>query len=182
MGSLKEYYLSKNIKCCLTCKFIDREIFNINDSGEEPKGYDGMALCVKNKKIISPMWGTKCNDYIKIEIMTEIDLNFVKLANRWYAQILDFPDSVDELEMVEGANTLCELLDNDEDGIVKTTLSLSEPKDKNYYKLEFINSTGDIGANYKVSGNIDMDIWLCNVTKYVFSGSFPLVIYLCLRQ
>lgn len=115
--------------------------------------------------------------------MKEINLNFVKLANRWYAQIPDFPESVDELQMVDGADTLCELLDNDEDGIVKTTLSLSEPKDKNYYKLEFIQSTGDIGADYHVSGNIEMDIWLCNVTKYVFSGtSFPLFIYLCLRQ
>ena len=124
----------------------------------------------------------QCGELIVMN-MKEINLNFVKLANRWYAQIPDFPESIDELQMVDGADTLCELLDNDEDGIVKTTLSLSEPKDKNYYKLEFIQSTGDIGADYHVSGNIEMDIWLCNVTKYVFSGtSFPLFIYLCLRQ
>ena len=115
--------------------------------------------------------------------MTNIDLNFVKLANQWYAQILDFPESVDELQMVDGADTLCELLDNDEDGIVKTRISLTEPiNETGYYTLEFINSTGDYGANYHVSGNIDMDIWLCNVTKYVFQGSFPGTIYLCLRQ
>ena len=114
--------------------------------------------------------------------MKEINLNFVKLANRWYAHIPDFPESIDELQMVDGADTLCELLDNDEDGIVKTIISINEePQNGEYYTLEFINSTGDYGANYHVSGKIDMDIWLCNVTKYIFNN-FPVKIYLCLRN
>lgn len=107
------------------------------------------------------------------------ELNFVKLANRWYAQIPDFPGDTADLEMVEGADVLCDMLDPS-DGIIKATLS-DEPFDdlqipSAEYTLDFVNSTEDIGANYRCR-EYKLDVWLCNVTKYVFE-EFPLTIYI----
>lgn len=62
-SSIKDYYCAKNIKCCLTCRFIDLEMFNVNGPDEEIKLHDGMAWCNNKKKAISPMWGTNCNEY-----------------------------------------------------------------------------------------------------------------------
>lgn len=49
------------------------------------------------------------------------------------------------------------------------------------YILEFVNSTTDStgeqdGANYRLL-EYKLDMWLCNVTKYVF-GEFPATIYI----
>ena len=73
--SLKRLYYDKNYKVCLTCKFIDEYAFNVNDEGEIPHGYDGMALCCifdendkesfgMNDGIVSPVWRA-CKKYEK---------------------------------------------------------------------------------------------------------------------
>ena len=49
-----------------------------------------------------------------------------------------------------------------------------------FYKLRIIEHTPDAGgATYTPSGRHDFphQIWLCDVTKYVFGGYMPLEIY-----
>jgi hypothetical protein len=109
----------------------------------------------------------------------EIKLNFVKLAGRWYAQLPDYDGDPWDLEMVEGADVLCDMLDSN-NGIINATLS-TEPFDdlivpSSECTLDFINSTGTDGVNYRCR-EYKLDVWLCNVTQYVF-GEFPLTIYI----
>lgn len=107
------------------------------------------------------------------------NLNFVKLAGRWFAQIPDYEGDVADLTMVEGADVLCDMLDPS-DGIIQAQLSNKPFEDlvipSSEYTLDFINSTGEEGANYKCR-EYKLDVWLCNVTKYVF-GEFPATIYI----
>lgn len=105
-------------------------------------------------------------------------LNFCKLAGSWYAQLPDYIGNVENLEMVSGADTMCEKLDTDEDGLVQLIVSDSFIKEANY-TIKKINLTGNFGANYYCP-ELDMNLWLCNVTKYVF-GDFPEIVYIQLK-
>lgn len=111
-------------------------------------------------------------------------INFVKLANRWYAQLPNYPGKVEDLEMVLGADVLLDIIDSEETGIVSLEVYNSEEEFvKKYdiflfpdYTIDFVEATGDDGANYRLR-EYKHDLWLCNVTKYVF-GEFPLTIYI----
>ena len=101
-------------------------------------------------------------------------------ANGWYVQLPNYEGHISDLEMVAGADTLCELLAGDNTEVTVTVSD--EPFDNNskfftkQCALEFINSTGEDGANYKLE-SLQLDVWLCNVTKCVF-GEFPATIYI----
>lgn len=105
-------------------------------------------------------------------------LNFVKLAGYWFAHIPDYEGDLSDLAMVEGADVLCDMLNYRDTGLIRTEISdepLEEEIFDRIYILDFVNSTGDIGANYRCR-EFKIDLWLCNVTKYVF-GKFPETIY-----
>ena len=109
----------------------------------------------------------------------EMKLNFVKLANLWYAQIPDYTGDIDELEMIAGADDMCETLDIDGDGLVQTLVrDIPFPKEKlgRNFTLELVKVNEDEGADYKCP-ELDLEVWLCSVTKYVF-GKFPKTIYI----
>lgn len=110
-------------------------------------------------------------------------LNFIKLANRWYVHLPDYPGTTDDLEMVMGADVLCDLLDNDVDGLLTVDIktNVDDVPFYKYYTLDFVNSTHinggeQDGANYRLR-EYKLNIWLCNVTKYVL-GEFPATIYI----
>lgn len=109
-------------------------------------------------------------------------LKFIKLANKWFVHLPEYDlGGPEDLEMVMGADNLCECLDFKNKGIIEVDICTrpEEITDKNnFLTLDFINSTGNDGANYQVTGKFQLDIWLCNVTKYVFNGKFPTTIYL----
>lgn len=110
------------------------------------------------------------------------NLTFVKLAGSWFVQLPDYPGHYSELEMVEGAEVLCDMLDPS-DGEINAIVS-TEPFDdfslSSEYTLDFVNSTisngEQDGANYRCR-EYKLDVWLCNVTKYIF-GEFPATIYI----
>lgn len=111
-------------------------------------------------------------------------LKFVKLANNWYVQLPDYEGSVEDLEMVCGAEVLCEELDKDRDGIVEAEVTSNNECDYDValdFLLSTIDETGEqSGANYIVScnyGTIVQEVWLCNVVKYLFK-CFPATIYI----
>ena len=111
-----------------------------------------------------------------------IKLNFVKLAGRWFAQLPDYDGDPWDLEMVEGADVLCDILDKGENGLVEVFVTTNRDKcTVPPYILDFVNSTKGAdgeqnGANYRLR-DYKLDVWLCNVTKYVF-GEFPATFYI----
>ena len=113
----------------------------------------------------------------------EKKLNFIKLAGSWFVHLPKYPGHYSELEMVLGADVLCDMIDIFDIGYITATVS-TEPKESNFtikeYVLDFVNSTvsnsEQDGANYRLR-EWKLDVWLCNVTKYVF-GEFPVTIYI----
>ena len=113
----------------------------------------------------------------------DIDLRFIKEDNRWY---IDMPDYIDQgygtkgnLEMVQGADELCDHISDGED-FVEINVS-SKPKDTTFIKCDRIPSLMPIGKYYDVYNHDDnlfnhtylTQMWLCPVTKYVFGGKYP---------
>ena len=89
------------------------------------------------------------------------------------------PKSPDDLEMVMGADVMCEMVDVNNTGFITIHVS-DEPFEDlittREYVLDFVDTTGDEGAYYKLR-NFDLEVWLCNVTKYAL-GYFPQNIYI----
>lgn len=116
--------------------------------------------------------------------MMEKRLKFIKLAGRWFIHLPDYPGYYAELEMVLGADVLCDMIDTHDIGYITVTVS-DKPSDSKFstreYVLDFVNSTEGAdgeqdGANYRLR-EYKLDVWLCNVTKYLF-GEFPSTFYI----
>lgn len=110
-------------------------------------------------------------------------LTFIKLAGKWFVHLPDYLGHYSDLEMVLGADVMCDMIDTFETGSIAVTVS-DEPFDSVFstreYTLDFVNSATSNGeqdgANYRLR-EYKLDVWLCNVTKYVF-GEFPATIYI----
>jgi hypothetical protein len=113
----------------------------------------------------------------------EKKLNFVKLAGKWFVHLPDYPGHYSELEMVLGADVMCDIIDKFDTGHITVTVSdkafntMFSTRD---YILEFVNSTisngEQDGANYRMR-EFKLDVWLCNITKYLF-GEFLATFYI----
>jgi hypothetical protein len=105
-------------------------------------------------------------------------LKFVKLAGQWFVHLPNYPGNPEDLAMVSGADILCDMIDSEGFGEI-TVLMSTEPQDNPAWRgriLDFSEFTGDEGALYTLR-DIKLNVWLCNVTKYVF-GEFPKTIYI----
>lgn len=113
----------------------------------------------------------------------EKKLTFIKLAGKWFVHLPDYEGHYSDLEMVLGADVMCDMIDTFDTGYITATVS-DESKESNFatkeYVLDFVNSTvsngEQDGANYRLR-EWKLDVWLCNVTKYVF-GEFPTTFYI----
>lgn len=110
----------------------------------------------------------------------ERKLVFVKLANKWFVHLPEYPGHPMDLEMVSGADTLCEMIDEYHNGFISVTVS-TNPMNGDEFATKFVvldlkKYTDDIGATY-TKRDSDQEVWLCNVTKYVF-GDFPETLYI----
>jgi len=119
------------------------------------------------------------------------ELRFYKeKTNEWYADIPDWTGLKAQLQMIDGADTLLDLMAEGKDEV---TVEFSETEFDGAETLHLVNVNNgikfmninllknmDFGADYLIltyKGQIiDHNVWICNVTKYVF-GHFPLVIY-----
>lgn len=101
-----------------------------------------------------------------------------------FVELCEWTGSKEELEMVEGADTMLECMDENEGEV---WLVLSDKVFTNADKLEFIRHATEYGngAFYRMTEyrqiRLDLDIWLCDVTKFVF-GDFPKTIYLAVTS
>jgi hypothetical protein len=116
-------------------------------------------------------------------IMTRQFKFYKEDTGRWYVDLPEWEGVQADLEMVAGADMFLEILAQGED-VVHVTLSDEEIEGSE--KLEF-KYPGTLegwelgeGAWYKLVSymglDYQLDMWLCDVTKFVF-GSFPKVIY-----
>ena len=110
----------------------------------------------------------------------EKKLVFIKLAGRWFVHLPDYSGDPMDLEMVSGADVLCETFDKYKNGCISVTVS-SKPLTNDEFATNVIvlnckEVYEEIGATY-VKQDSDMEVWLCLVTKYVF-GKFPETIYI----
>lgn len=102
-------------------------------------------------------------------------LSFYKeKTHKWYINLPEWTGSKEDLEMVMGADNMLDYLAQGEDTVV-IYVSL-EPSFNYEYELT-LDREDEYGAYYYVNGNnLDMEIWLCPVTKFVF-GNYPNKIY-----
>lgn len=114
-------------------------------------------------------------------------LTFYKVEDgRWYVNLPEWEGEIAELEMVAGADILLDIISNNHfDGNDFVTVKITTHPhyidiDRPRYtlkrkKVEGLNS----GMIYWVySEHISaFDLWLCDVTKFVFGGKFPKTIY-----
>ncbi len=108
-------------------------------------------------------------------------LRFYKESdNRWYLDLPEWVGSKAELEMVAGADSMLEYM---AEGEGQVWIIMSIDKFGNSDKLERIRLGTEIesGAFYKLDQyrgiEINLEMWLCDVTKFVF-GDFPNTIFL----
>ena len=106
-------------------------------------------------------------------------------TGRWYVDLPEWEGDKDELEMVAGADIFLEILAQDEPEVY-VTLSDEEFEGSEILEMKYLGTTEGwemgSGAWYKLISYMGMefilDMWLCDVTKFVF-GSFPKNIYFC---
>lgn len=96
-------------------------------------------------------------------------ISFALLANRWYAVLSDYPGTVEDLEMVAGAD---KFLDSFGKPIVNCIVSTEEIEGYDY-KLEVFDEEPQSG--YYRYGN--ETLWLCSVNKWFWGGEHPRTIY-----
>lgn len=102
-------------------------------------------------------------------------------SGRWYAVLNDYKGSKDDLEMVEGADTMLDIIAQGETE-VNLIVSTYKPDYNNYTTLTLIEETPSIGGGkYLVDKLLNIEynmiIWLCDVTRFVFK-ELPKTIYL----
>lgn len=122
--------------------------------------------------------------FIYTKMKTTKTLEFYKEDNgRWY---IDLPEFLEggfggkaDLEMVAGADDMLEVVGN---GSSRVALEVGEKPFDNADILLLKYKNDEAGANYKTNISDVKDVWLCNVTKYVFGGYHPQNIFVNASQ
>lgn len=111
-----------------------------------------------------------------------IHLSFEKEVDDWFAVVPEWEGLHSDLQMVSGADVMCDILAQGENLICTKIIVDTIPQ--NYkVKLIKIQDTPDIGGAYYLSHWSDefkidpFQIWLCEVTEFVF-GNLPDIIYI----
>jgi len=110
------------------------------------------------------------------------ELDFHKIGDRWYADVPGWKGSLDDLEMVMGADTLLDAITNN--GRF-ARIQLSTEQTYGSIHAEFKESVYD-GSTYTIEGVPEVsEIWLCKVNDFFWkeitgSDSIPADIYLIL--
>lgn len=105
------------------------------------------------------------------------NFKFYKYQDRWYVDLPSWEGSIDDLEMVLGADTLLDIISQGDYNIV---VNFSESEIENFkYSLTKLREEEFDGATYLVEGNniTPFEAWLCGVTKWVF-GYYPTKLFL----
>lgn len=128
-----------------------------------------------------------CNEKIDPGLLQKFNkakmnnLRFYKDSNNeWYADVPGWTGTYAQLQMVSGADTLLDLMANGRNEVLitfsETDFENAECLEPDHLAIRNLILDSDSGANYILNSydGIDMDlkVWLCNVTEFVF-GYFP---------
>lgn len=102
------------------------------------------------------------------------EYSFYKENNRWYIDLPEWEGSKDDLEMVCGADTMLDILSGGSNRVALTISTAPIPEYTDVLML--VRELDTSGATYTLI-NQDIEVWLCDVTKWLF-GHFPDEIYL----
>ncbi len=114
-----------------------------------------------------------------------MNLKFIKESDeRWFVDLPEYDGPHEALEMVAGADALCDILSFDRKSVsVTLTEALTEFTTVILHRwLPFEETEGStIGAYYRADFESNVrepfDIWLCPVTLFIF-GEYPNVFYI----
>jgi hypothetical protein len=140
-----------------------------------------MLNIFKSKEIIS---GTRTYDFYRDREVSQLQgipvlENFGKKKDRWYIDLPEWMGPKANLEMVEGADTLLDILSKGKDRI---TVSFTDVKtdfpDKGVRSTLGLTHVGN--GTYNVNPDdttfsreeLPQQIWLCSVTQFIF-GDYP---------
>ena len=124
---------------------------------------------------------TKNYDFYKEENVSVLNgipvLEWIgKKQDRWYIDLPEWKGPKANLEMVAGADDLLNFLSR---GVDRINVTFADEKIDNGFALKHIG-----GGVYEVDMATDADIsaapksiWLCEVTKFIFEGTYPDMIY-----
>jgi len=104
---------------------------------------------------------------------------FVFPKYRWYVDLPEWGGSKEDLEMIEGADTMLDIISQGENNVI---LTISLEFFNSCDVLEKIEDTPSIGGalyimKYYNGVEYNLQLWLCDVTKFVF-GYLPEKIYI----
>lgn len=95
---------------------------------------------------------------------------------KWYIDLPEYIGPKEDLEMVCGADTLLDIMS---DGSNEVNTEISETPFNNFkYCLTKKNDTPEIGGALYYISTLYFEIWLCDVTRFVFNGILPNIIWI----
>lgn len=98
--------------------------------------------------------------------------------NRWYIDLPEWKGPKASLEMVMGADTMLDIISNTQERINVTFSNFeSEALDAEIKLLHKNNGYYSVSDLKGVYNQFPEEIWLCEVTQFVFNGGYPEVIY-----
>ena len=101
-------------------------------------------------------------------------------SNQWFIDIPEWGGDLSELEMVSGADSLLDIISQ---GDFEVSLYISESPFNGSDVLNLIEVCDDSngGAIYSLKQlnniQLNLEIWLCEVTKQIFNNYYPPNIY-----
>jgi hypothetical protein len=104
---------------------------------------------------------------------------FGPAKDRWYIDLPEWRGPKANLEMVQGADTLLEILANGNERVNVTFSNFLSPSFQPEIKLTHMQN-GDYELT-KLNNDLmtlPNEIWLCGVTQFVFQSDYPDFIYL----
>lgn len=160
--------------------------YEVNEFEPPPSIYNISATQIR-KEISegSESWKEKVNP--KIHDIVEKSLvsinklktyRFYKEGKRWFVDLPEWTGAKADLEMIAGADTMLDIISNN-GAEVKLNISLSEYPGST--ELKMLREGEDEGGGYYLmesyeeyqNTSLNLELWLCDVTKFVFDGPMP---------
>lgn len=146
---------------------------------------DACKICpIRNSKIIRNYWKhdlfniQKAMSYDYMGGLKRIMRNFKfekESDNRWYIVLPEWKGDKEELEMVCGADTMLDIVAQGEDHVY---LTISDKEFDNPRFILTFNRGESEGGWYDLKSDLhEFEVWLCHVTKFVFNGELPKILY-----
>ena len=105
---------------------------------------------------------------------------FYKEEGRWFIFLPEYEGPKEDLEMVAGADVFLDTL-SEGSSSVRLYLTLNPYKGAEVLTMLDDDGTIESGAFYRLDSyktiKLELIMWLCDVTKFVFLGEFPERIY-----